>query len=179
MSILQLNHTHFGADGSPQGINCNFTLVTKTNRLQKVTFGNQPFDYTYDANGNMTQETTSRHFEWDYADRMRVYRTQTDASEPTVHAHYLYAAGGQRVKKLVRKQGGQVEVTVYIDGIFEHQRIVRGGVIEENNTLHVMDNQGRIALVRVGQPFTNDTTPAVKYHLGDHLASSNLGTAQK
>ena len=122
----------------------------------------------------MTRETTSRHFEWDYADRMRVYRTQTDASEPSVHAHYLYDAGGQRVKKLVRKQGGQVEVTVYIDGIFEFQRIVRAGAVEENNTLHVMDNQSRIALVRVGNPFANDTTPAVKYHLGDHLGSSNL-----
>ena len=81
-------------------------------------------------------------------------------------------AGGQRVKKLVRKQGGQVEVTVYIDGIFEYQRIVRGGTVEQNNTLHVMDDQSRIALVRIGNPFANDTTPAVKYHLGDHLGSS-------
>lgn len=48
------------------------------------------------------------------------------------------------------------------------------GAVEQNNTLHVMDNQSRIALVRVGQPSTNDTTPAVKYHLGDHLGSSNL-----
>jgi RHS repeat-associated protein len=36
-----------------------------------------------------------------------------------------------------------------------------------------MDNQSRIALVRVGQPFGNDTTPTVKYHLSDHLGSSN------
>jgi RHS repeat-associated protein len=173
-NILQLNHTHFRADGSAQAGNRTFTLTMNTNRLQKVTFGAQAFGYTYDANGNITQEATSRHFEWDHADRMRVYRTQTDAGEPSVHAQYLYDAGGQRVKKLVRKQGGRVEVTVYIDGIFEYQRIVRGGVVEENNTLHVMDNQSRIALVRIGNPFANDTTPAVKYHLGDHLGSSNL-----
>jgi RHS repeat-associated protein len=37
-----------------------------------------------------------------------------------------------------------------------------------------MDNQSRIALVRVGKPFANDTTPAVKYYVGDHLGSSNL-----
>ena len=173
-NILQLNHTHFRADGSAQGINRNFTLASNTNRLQTVMFGNQPFNYAYDANGNMTQEATSRHFEWDHADRMRVYRTQTDASGPSVYAHYLYDAGGQRVKKLVRKQGGQIEVTVYIDGIFEYQRIIRAGAVEENNTLHVMDNQSRIALVRIGNPFANDSTPAVKYHLGDHLGSSNL-----
>jgi len=168
-NIEKLKHMANGA-----GFTRDFDLVAGNNRLSKLNIGVTGFDYQYDANGNMIGETTSRHFEWDYADRMRGYRTQTDASEPSVHAHYLYDAGGQRVKKLVRKQGGQVEVTVYIDGIFEYQRIVRGGVIEDNNTLHVMDNQSRIALVRAGQPFTNNTTPAVKYHLGDHLGNSNL-----
>jgi hypothetical protein len=37
-----------------------------------------------------------------------------------------------------------------------------------------MDDQSRIALVRVGTPFPDDTTPAMKYHLGDHLGSSNV-----
>ena len=138
-----------------------------------MTMGQTSFAYTYDANGNLIQETASRHFEWDYADRMRVFRTQTGTAEPSVHAHYLYDAGGQRVKKLVRKQRGLVEVTVYVDGIFEHQRLVRGSITQENNTLHVMDDQSRIALVRVGAPFPDDTTPAVKFHLGDHLGSSN------
>ena len=31
-------------------------------------------------------------------------------------------AGGQRVVKLIRRQGGDYEVTVYIDGVFEHHR---------------------------------------------------------
>jgi RHS repeat-associated protein len=74
----------------------------------------------------------------------------------------------------VRKQGGQVEVTVYVNDLFEYQRTVQGSIIRENNTLHVMDNQSRIALVRVGASFPDDTTPAVKFHLGDHLGSSNL-----
>jgi RHS repeat-associated protein len=128
----------------------------------------------FDHNGNLIRENNSRHFEWDYGDRMRVFRTQTGNAEPSVYAHYLYDASGQRVKKLVRKQGGQIEVTVYIDGVFEYQRIVQGGVTRENNTLHVMDNQSRIALVRVGTPFPDDTTPAVKFHLGDHLGSSHV-----
>ncbi len=168
-NIKQLIHLANGGDFTR-----TFDLVAGNNRLGKLNIGVIGFDYHYDANGNMTGETTSRHFEWDYADRMRVYRTQTNASEPSVHAHYLYDAGGQRVKKLVRKQGGQIEVTVYIDGAFEYQRIVHAGLVEENNTLHVMDDQNRIALVRVGNPFTNDTTPAVKYCLADHLGSSNV-----
>jgi RHS repeat-associated protein len=149
-------------------------LGANSNRLAKLTIGQTNFDYTYDANGNLIQETTSRHFEWDYADRMRVFRTQTGNAEPSVHAHYLYDAAGQRVKKLARKQGGKVEVTVYVDGVFEHQRVVQGAAVQQNNTLHVMDDQSRIALVRVGAPFPDDTTPAVKFHLGDHLGSGNL-----
>ena len=169
-NVEHLKHLSSGAGGFTR----DFELVPDSNRLRTLTVGAAVFGYEYDANGNMTRETTSRHFEWDHADRMRVYRTQTGAGEPSVHAHYLYDAGGQRVKKLVRKQGGRVEVTVYIDGIFESQRIVRAGAVEQHNTLHVMDNQSRVALVRVGNPFATDATPAVKYHLGDHLGSSNV-----
>lgn len=150
------------------------SLSPDNNRLATVTLGETVYPYTYDANGNLIRETTSRHFEWDYADRMRVFRTQAGAAEPSVHATYLYDAAGERTKKLVRKQGGQIEVTVYIDGLFEYQRIVQGGATQENNTLHVMDDHSRIAVVRVGAPFTDDTTPSVKFHLGDHLSNSHL-----
>jgi RHS repeat-associated protein len=168
-NIQQLQHQVNGGNR-----NRNFALVNGNNRLNTVTVGQTIYQYTYDVNGNLIRESNSRHFEWDYGDRLRVFRTQTGNAEPSVHAHYLYDAGGQRVKKLVRKQGGQVEVTVYIDGVFEYQQIVQGGVTQENNTLHVMDDQSRIALVRIGNPFPDDTTPAVKFHLGDHLSSSNV-----
>ena len=36
---------------------------------------------------------------------------------------------GQRVMKWVRRQGGQIDVTVYVDGVFEHhRRIAPSGV---------------------------------------------------
>jgi RHS repeat-associated protein len=149
-------------------------LTPNSNRLATVASGQAVFDYAYDEGGNLVRETTSRHFEWDHADRMCIFRTQTEGAEPSVHAHYLYDSTGQRVKKLVRKQGGQIEVTVYIDGMFEQHRIIHGSAAQENNTLHVMDDQSRIALVRVGSPFPDDPTPAVKFHLGDHLGSSNV-----
>lgn len=133
-----------------------------------------PQTHFFDDNGNLIRENQSRHFEWDYADRLRSFRTQAGDSEPSIHAHYLYDSAGQRVKKLVRKQGGQLAVTVYIDGLFEYQCLVQGGTTHQNNTLHVMDDQSRVATVRVGEPFPDDTAPAVKYHLGDHLGSSNL-----
>jgi RHS repeat-associated protein len=151
---------------------------TLSNRLTHIGDNQTVFSQThdYDANGNLRRETTTRHFVWDQSDRMKAFRTQAGNSEPTVHAQYLYDASGQRLKKLVRTQGGRISVTVYIDSIFEYQGIVQGSSssTRENNTLHVMDNQSRIALVRVGNPFPDDTTPAVKYDLGDHLGSSNI-----
>jgi len=168
-SMTRLSH-----NGGSNGFSRNFTTVPNGNRLEGMTIGETIYSYDYDPNGNLILETTSRHFEWDHSDRMRVYCTQIEGSEPSVYAHYLYDSQGNRVKKLVRKQGGLVEVTVYIDGFFEHHCIIHGDEWEENNTLHVMDDKKRIATVRVGPPLNGDTTPPVKYHLGDHLDSSNV-----
>ena len=168
-SVLRLQHQ--SEDG---GFMRFFTVENQNNRLKTLTIGATDYDYRHDANGNMTAETSSRHFEWDHSDHMKAFRTQTEGAEPSVHAHYLYDAIGQRVKKLVRKQGGQVDVTHYLDGMFEHHRRVQGPALHENNTLHVMDDQSRVALVRLGDAFPEDVTPAVKYQLGDHLGSSNV-----
>jgi RHS repeat-associated protein len=133
-----------------------------------------PPTHFFDAAGNLIGETTSRHFEWDHANRLRVYRTQAGNAEPSIHAHYLYDNAGQRVMKLVRRQGGAIEVTVYLDGFFENHRWQEGGQPKENNHLHVMDNQSRVALLRVGDVHPDDSGPVVQYHLADHLSSSSL-----
>jgi RHS repeat-associated protein len=128
----------------------------------------------FDPNGNLVSETTSRHFEWDYTDRMRVYRTQTGSSEPSVYALYLYDSSGKRVKKFVRKQGGSVQATVYVDGLFEHTTWTEGAVQKQNNHVHVMDLQKRVAIIRLGDISSDDKGPGVEYHLGDHLDSSSV-----
>ncbi|MDN5836011.1 MAG: hypothetical protein L0H12_01510 [Nitrosospira sp.] len=169
-SMLRLEHRNDPAGGFVR----TFTMETANNRLREMKVGETPYDYTFDANGNMRSETTSRHFEWNHSEQMKVFRTQTVGAEPSVHAHYLYDAAGQRVKKLVRKQGGQVEVTHYIDGAFEHHRWGGGAQGGENNHVHMMDDQQRIALVRLGTAHPDDQGPAVQFHLGDHLGSSNV-----
>jgi RHS repeat-associated protein len=168
-SLLQLEHRN-GTDGFTR----LFTVGTANNRLRHMQIGQVGYDYTFDASGNMLSEATSRHFEWNHTDQMKVFRTQTEGAEPSIHAHYFYDAAGQRVKKLVRKQGGQVEVTHYIDGVFEHQRWGSRAQSGENNHVHVIDDKQRIALVRLGTAHPEDKGPAVQFHLGDHLGSSNV-----
>jgi RHS repeat-associated protein len=129
------------------------------------------FAYAFDANGNLTGEASTRHFGWDHADRMISFANQVAGSEPSVHVQYLYDAAGARVKKLVRRQGGAVEVTHYLDQIFEHQRW-SGATPGENNHVHLTDDRQRVALVRVGPAHPDDQGPAVTVPLTDHLGSS-------
>ena len=176
------NLTIFAHTAGSASFRRDFTLVGGTNRLADVTIGPATYRYAYDQAGNLERENTDRHFEWDHRGRLRVFRVQTAAAgappgsgqlaEPTTHAYYLYDALGERVMKLVRAQGGAIDVTVYVGGGFEHRRWTETGQARESTSVHVTDGQRRVAIVRAGDP--GDGGPDVQYHLGDHLDSSHV-----
>jgi RHS repeat-associated protein len=168
-NMLRLEH----GNGAERFIR-EFRVETANNRVRRVAVETDTYDYTFDSTGNMRSEATSRHFGWNHSDQMRTFRTQTDGVEPSIHAHYLYDPAGQRVKKLVRKQGGQVEVTHYIDSAFEHHRWGSGAEAGANNHVHVTDGKRPVALVRFRNAHPDDHGPAIQFHLGDHLGSSNV-----
>jgi RHS repeat-associated protein len=136
-----------------------------------------PQSHAYDANGNMISENTTRHFEWDHADRMKVFRNQVETSQPTIYALYLYDSSGQRVKKLV-VTGTDYRTTTYLGAALEHHALCKltSSAEAENFSLHVMDDKSRIAIKRVGKAFDEDGAKdhPMQYHLGDHLGSSAL-----
>jgi RHS repeat-associated protein len=161
------------AHAAPGGFTRSFTTAAGSNRLQRMTIGSTPYDYTVDACGNLLSETTSRHYSWNHADRLAAFGSQVAGAEPSLHTQYLYDPSGARAKKLVRRQGGAVEVTHYLDGVFEHHRWSGVGAgVDENNQIHVLDDDQRVALVRVGPAHPDDRGPAIAFHLPDHLASS-------
>ena len=166
-NLLQLAHR----PSTPQltsGYTRDFGIQPGSNRLQLMTVSATPYDYEYDDNGNLIRETLSRHSTWNHADQLATFATQTPGgAEPSIHAHYLYNAAGERVIKLVRRQGGLVEITRYLGG-FEHHRWTGGA----NNHTHVMADQQRIALVRSGPAHPGDPAPASAYQLADHLGSA-------
>ena len=159
-----------------------------TNKLSSIDIGANNYSFGYDICGNMQSEDTNRHFVYDYADRLKAFYLQASTEEPSQYTQYFYDAGGTRVKKISRAQGGgSTKTTVYIDGIFEHTLSNTSEVIPdleigtwtigygsgEQNTLHIMDGSSRIATRRIGED-PDDTTPKIKYNLEDHLGSSNL-----
>jgi RHS repeat-associated protein len=156
------------------GFTRNFSLVANTNQLDTLQIGANTYQYQYDSNGNLIQENASRFFEWDHSDRLRSFHTQAGNKEPSIYTHYLYDAAGQRIKKITRKSGTNMNSTVYIDDMFEHHREQSGGTTRNNNHFHIMDDEKRIVIRRIGNPFPGDTGPSVQYHLGDHLGSSHL-----
>lgn len=154
-----------------------YTPEVVNNRLRSMTVGGAAgvtFQYSYDPDGNMIGETTSRRFFWDHADRMKRFEEGPAGGAPTVLARYLYGAEGMRVKKWVRKGAAlNDESTTYIDALFEHHLWQDAGD-KQNNHLHVMDDQNRIAIVHVGDRHKDDGGEPVQYHLGDHLGGSSV-----
>ncbi len=125
--------------------------------------------HVYDPCGNLLQETTSRHFSWDYVNRLRSFAVQIGNAEPSQYTLYLYDSHGQRLKKLTRMQGGKYEVTIDCEGQFAYQYLGDGSFA--NSTVWLQDGPQRLARVRIGPAFADDASPAILYYLGDHLGS--------
>jgi RHS repeat-associated protein len=170
-------------------------LVKTNNRLSRTTIGNgNPVTelYEYDPHGNMTQMPHLPLMQWDYRDQLQATSKQVRNNGTPETTYYVYDAGGQRVRKVTEGQadaGGQPTRNaerIYLDG-FEVYREYDGrgaDVTLERETLHVMDDRQRIALVetktfesgllnrlrnRVRTP-----QPLVRFQLGNHLGSASL-----
>lgn len=126
--------------------------------------------YTYDVHGNMLSMPHLSSMQWDFADQL----TEVDLGGGGT-AHYVYS-GGQRVRKVI-VNGNLVKDRIYLGGNEIYREYVSGALTKERESLHIMDDQRRIALV---ETMTEDNgsisspTPVIKYQLGNHLDSACL-----
>lgn len=139
--------------------------------------------YQHDAHGNMVRMPhlggglPAPNMHWDYKNQLR----QTDLSGGGT-AFYIYDASGQRVRKVWEKAPGLLDERIYLGGFELFRR--HGGPIGadtatlERETLHVMDDKQRIALVETRTLDTagDDQAPRqlIRYQFGNHLGSANL-----
>ena len=168
--------------------------LKQSNRLSSTTVGNAPSEvYGHDAHGNMLRMPQLQDMLWDFKDQLRLTRRQrvndddADGIEREGEGtYYVYDASGQRVRKVTELSPDRVkDERIYLGGfeIFRKHGGAIGSVdastaVLERETLHVMDNKQRIALVetrsldRVG----NDRAPPqlIRYQLGNHLGSASL-----
>jgi RHS repeat-associated protein len=112
---------------------------------------------------------------WDFKDQLHM----VDKGGGCM-AYYVYDVGGQRVRKVIEQNGKRMNERFYLGG-FEVYRKYNGSestVKLERETLHIMDNQQRIALVETRTVDTagSDPTPPqlIRYQFSNHLGSASL-----
>jgi len=162
-------------------------LLKTSNRLSRTTLNpngaNPPQvePYQHDAHGNMVRMPhlggglPGPNMHWDYKDQLR----RTDLGGGGT-AFYVYDTSGQRVRKVWEKAPGLTEERIYLGG-FEIFR-KHGGPIDadtvtlERETLHVMDDKQRIALVETRTLGNEQDVPQrlIRYQFSNHLGSSCL-----
>jgi RHS repeat-associated protein len=145
--------------------------------------------YTYDVHGNMTFMPHLPLMQWDYRDQLQasVQQEVNNGGTPEL-TYYVYDANGQRVRKVTERAlttqqaaEGQaptrLKERIYL-GSFEVYREYGGDgstVTLERETLHVMDDKQRVALIET-RAQGEDESPAqlIRYQLGNHLGSAVL-----
>jgi RHS repeat-associated protein len=158
-----------------------------SNRLTRTTLNPnganpQVEPYLHDARGNMVRMPhlgvglPGPNMQWNYKAQLR----RVDLGGGGA-AFYVYDASGLRVRKVWEK-AGLTEERIYLGGLEIFRKY--GGPIATNTatlereTLHVMDDKQRIALVetRTLDVVGNDPAPTrlIRYQFGNHHGSSSL-----
>jgi RHS repeat-associated protein len=179
----------------PSLIEGNYESVAPkaSNRLSHTTLGpkgNAPQAETYlhDAHGNMVRMPhlggglPGANMHWNCKDQLH----QVDLGGGGI-AFQVYDASGQRVRKVWDKAAGCIEERIYLGGfeIFrEHSGSIGADTATlERETLHVMGNKQRIALVetrtldRAGDDLRS--AQLMRYQLDNHLGSVCLELDQQ
>jgi RHS repeat-associated protein len=145
----------------------------QNNRLSRTTIAGRTETYTHDNHGNMTSMPHLPEMAWDFKDQLHM----VDKGGGCM-GYYVYDAGGQRVRKVIERQNGAIQKErIYLGG-FEVYREYNGSgdnLTLERETLHIMDDKQRIALVET-RTQGEDEAPRqlTRYQLGNHLGSASL-----
>jgi RHS repeat-associated protein len=137
--------------------------------------------YTYDPHGNMLEMPHLPRMQWDFKDRLHATRRRIVTRESAEVTYYAYAASGQRIRKVTeRSNGTKANERIYLGGFELYREYDHAGAIKlERQTLHVMDDQQRVALVEtntITPPDRSQNVPSnlTRYQLGNHLQSAVL-----
>jgi RHS repeat-associated protein len=140
-----------------------------------------PERYLYDANGNIVQMPHLPVMQWDFTDRLAASARQVANGGGAETTFYQYDAAGQRVRKVTeRRSGKRKDERLYVGGFEVFREYERDGdsIALERETLHVMDDKQRIALVETltcehAHPVPAPE-PVQRYQLANHLGSATL-----
>ncbi len=150
----------------------------RNNRLSRTAVGVAPPElYAYDAHGNTVVMPHLTLIAWDFNDQFHASARQAVSSGSPETTYYVYDAAGQRVRKVTELAGGaRKDERIYLGGVEVFRKYGSGGgVALERETLHVVDDTQRIALVETRTHGADGSPPQlVRYQFGNHLGSASL-----
>lgn len=156
-----------------------YSYAADSNRLLRTSLPGDPdgaysAPYEYNEHGSMISMPHLPTMEWDFKDQLHKVRTQRVINgENGETVYYVYDAAGQRARKVIERPGGSIKEERFYAGGFELYRERNSGrVTLERETLHIVDDQRRIALVETKT--TDAVAPLIRYQFGNHLGSSSL-----
>jgi len=179
------NWTRFYTYSEPSQI----TSTETSNRLSTTSLPGDPTagpysaTYDYDAGGNMLRMPHLPALTWDEQDRLRSTTRQVVNSGTPVTTFYAYDADGQRIQKTTDGQAaaGQTPARqscrIYLGAVELYREYAADGatVTLERQTLHVMDEAHRVAMVE-NRTIGNDKglPQLIRYQFTNHLDSALL-----
>lgn len=187
-NITQMRHITSGGVGNWTRLYRYAFDANPTDRTNRLIGTNRPNEqdgsindtqYLYDLHGNMTRMPHLQAMDWNYLDQLRHVDLGGGGD-----AWYVYPGGGQRIRKVIERNGGKRIERIYL-GAVEVYRERQGNnpAHVERWTTHISDNTGRIAQVDTKTRDTNNedrnnplNTPLIRYQYANHLGSAVLET---
>jgi RHS repeat-associated protein len=153
------------------------------NRLTSTTVGTLTATYQYNANGDMTRMPHLPLMQWDFKDQLQATSKQVVDSSTPETTYYVYDASGLRVRKVTEGSAaaGAVPVRtkerIYLGGFEIYRDYSTNGMLERQ-TLHIMDDKRRVAMVETktidqGEPVASPI-PLTRYQFDNQLGSACL-----
>ncbi|MBS0299124.1 MAG: VCBS repeat-containing protein [Proteobacteria bacterium] len=158
----------------------------RTNRLTATSLPGDPDagpytgTYDYDAYGNITRMPHLAVMDWNFMDQFR--HVDLDGGGD---AYYTYGLGGQRLRKVIERNGNLKLEWIFLGAVMIHRRRRRNtnDLRLERWTAHISDNTGHIAQVDTKTRDDDNDDPAnplnvalIRYQYANHLGSAVLET---
>lgn len=181
-NLLALQHT--GSDPAHPGWTRTYQYAGPGNQLGSTRVGaGEAEPYRYDGHGNMTSMPHLRLMRWNHLDQLDASVRQVVTEGTAETTYYVYDGAGQRVRKVTERApagGGtptRMKERIYLGDveIYREYDGLGAGTTLERETLHLPDDQQRIAMVET-RTLGDDGSAAqlVRHQLANHLGSASL-----